>query len=464
MRNTLSAALTLSLVCAAASERAAAQVGYPAMQPVQNVPSFNLYTAPQLDNLLAPVALYPDALLAQVLVAATFPDQINEAARWVRSNGPIRLDDQWWDVSVRAVAHYPTVLNMMSGRSDWTTSLGQAYVMQSTDVMVAVQRLRAMAYSQGNLVSTPEQQVIVQDRYVEIVPAQPEVIYVPVYDPTVIYFRRAYWGRGFGAYWAFGSGFPIGAWLAYDCDWRERHVYYDGWRGGGWRDRARSHFHLTDAYVDPRYENVRLNRDVIRRQVDVHGISDYNTVHRHTTFDGRGFTQPGSVSPENPANNAAVDRRGNARNAQVNDRRGWGMAGRQDPRVTAPMQPVPRVAVPIQPAPVNPAPVEISRPPRQAEQPAPMQHPRPYPTRITPRPVPVYPALPTIETPERAAPARASQAVPTPSSVPVRTAQEAPHSAPVRTPQIGAPPHPSPESQQQPRLARPEPGAAKRPQ
>jgi hypothetical protein len=145
MRKTLSVFLALSVLCAMAPQRAAAQVAYPAAQPMLDPSPYELYSAPQLDNLLAPVALYPDALLAQVLVAATFPDQINEAARWVRGNGPNGLDNQWWDLSVRAVAHYPTVLNMMSNRIDWTTSLGQAYVMQSTDVMVAVQRLRSMA-------------------------------------------------------------------------------------------------------------------------------------------------------------------------------------------------------------------------------------------------------------------------------------------------------------------------------
>src|ERR1017187_1363512 len=86
------------------------------------------FSPDQLDNLLSPIALYPDPLLAQVLVAATFPDQVEEAARYVRSSGQNGIDDQTWDVSVKAVAHYPTVIGMMADKVDWTTSLGQAYV------------------------------------------------------------------------------------------------------------------------------------------------------------------------------------------------------------------------------------------------------------------------------------------------------------------------------------------------
>ena len=104
------------------------------------------FSPEQLDNLLAPIALYPDPLLAQVLLAATFVDQVDEAARWMRAyNNTNAIDDQPWDVSVKAVAHYPSVLYMMSDQIDWTASVGQAYVYQSTDVMTSIQRLRALA-------------------------------------------------------------------------------------------------------------------------------------------------------------------------------------------------------------------------------------------------------------------------------------------------------------------------------
>jgi len=105
-----------------------------------------LFTSEQLDNLLAPIALYPDPLLAQVLLAATFPDQLGEAAGFVRSNSDVNaIDTQAWEVSIKSVAHYPSVLNMLADQLDWATALGQAYVNQPEDVMDAVQRLRAQA-------------------------------------------------------------------------------------------------------------------------------------------------------------------------------------------------------------------------------------------------------------------------------------------------------------------------------
>jgi hypothetical protein len=124
----------------------------------QEYSSSELFSHEQLDNLLAPIALYPDPLLAQFLLAATFVDQVSEASRWMRTHSnPKGVDDQPWDVSVKAIAHYPSILYMMSDQLDWTTSVGQAYVYQSTDVMTAIQRLRARAYSTGNLVTNEQQ-------------------------------------------------------------------------------------------------------------------------------------------------------------------------------------------------------------------------------------------------------------------------------------------------------------------
>jgi len=251
------------------------------------------YSDNQLDNLVGPIALYPDALLAQVLVAATFPDQVEEAARWVRANGTAEIDDQSWDVSVKSVAHYASALNMMADKSDWTATLGRAYANQSSDVMAAVQRMRRMADSQGNLVTTPQQQVVRDaDNYV-IVPAQARVIYVPVYDPVVVYTRPIY-NVGFASrYWSFGVGFPIGGWLNYDLDWRLRSVYYNGWNdayfayGGGWRARSRPFIQITNVYVNPRYRDVYLNRGVIHRSVNYRNVDRYAGVHRDVYFDGR---------------------------------------------------------------------------------------------------------------------------------------------------------------------------------
>src|ERR1017187_7621613 len=171
MKNTLVAALLICFTCClpvAAQNPVAAQAPVAEPPPTTDQsagqPSAQgagvLFTPDQLDNLLAPVALYPDPLLAQVLIASTFVDQIDVASRLVRANkDPKLIDTQPWDVSVKSVAHYPTVLNMMSDKLDWTTAVGQAYVSQSTDVTASIQRLRNMAHNQGNLVTTPQQEV-----------------------------------------------------------------------------------------------------------------------------------------------------------------------------------------------------------------------------------------------------------------------------------------------------------------
>jgi hypothetical protein len=219
-----------------------------------------VFSAEELDNLVAPVALYPDPLLAQILIAATFPDQITIAAEHVRARGTGDVDNQPWDLSVRAVAHYPPVLNMLYEDQDWAVALGQAYAGQSADVMDAVQRLRIMAQEQGNLVSTPEQTVHVEGQKIVIVPANPQVIYVPTYDPEVVYFRPVMHLGFRTGYWSFGIGFPIGAWLVYDFDWYGHRIYYDGWYGGGWRVRSRPYIHITPVYVHHRYRTIHIGR------------------------------------------------------------------------------------------------------------------------------------------------------------------------------------------------------------
>lgn len=225
---------------------------------------YGLLTPDELDDLVAPIALYPDPLIAQILPAATFVDQIDEAARYVRSYGEAGVDDQPWDLSVRAVAHYPDVLYMMDQRYDWTVALGQAYIDQPQDVMDSIQALRADAMDQGNLVSTPQQQVVVDNGEIRIDPATPQYIYVPVYDPQVIYYEPS---PSYG-YITFGTAFYIGPWLSRDCDWRHRRVYYHGWRGRGWVERSRPHVRerrgVYDIYNNRRAETVTVNRRVLQ--------------------------------------------------------------------------------------------------------------------------------------------------------------------------------------------------------
>jgi hypothetical protein len=225
--------------------------------------SAGLLTPQELDDLLAPIALYPDPLIAQILPAATFVDQIDEAARYVRQFGRLaRVDDQPWDVSVKAVAHYPDVLYMMDQKYDWTVSLGQAFIDQPQDVMESIQSLRADAEAQGNLFSTPQQQVIDDPDGIRIVPAAPQYVYVPVYDPQVVYVERYNPSYPFIS---FGVGLAIGAWLSRDFNWREHRVYYHGWRGDGWISRSRPMIHdRGHVYINQRASAINLNKKVMQ--------------------------------------------------------------------------------------------------------------------------------------------------------------------------------------------------------
>lgn len=257
---TLFAALLLLGLAAVGTARA--QGDYPESTDTAEQSGDTLFTAEELDDLLAPIALYPDPLLAQILPAATFIDQIDEAARFVRQYGKTaRIDDQPWDVSVKAMAHYPDVLFMMDQKNDWTVSLGQAFINQQQDVMDAIQRLRAEAQAEGNLVSTPQQEVVDEDNYISIVPAAPELVYVPQYDPLMVYMESS---PPYG-FITFGIGFAIGAWLDRDCDWHGRRVFYHGWQGSGWISRSRPHIHdPRNIYINNSFSAINVNRKVIQ--------------------------------------------------------------------------------------------------------------------------------------------------------------------------------------------------------
>jgi len=298
------------------------------------------FSPEQLDNLLAPVALYPDPLLAQVLVAATFPDQIDEAARFVRTNdNPDSLDEEPWDVSVKAVAHYPTVLSIMADKLDWTTALGQAYVNQSSDVMATVQRLRGEARSAGNLETTPQQQVVDEGGYIEIWPAEPQYIYVPLYDPSLIYFNRG----GFAAGISFGRGFFIGAWLNDDFDWPRHRVYYHGWDDArGWIARSRPFVHGSNVYVNASNRNVAINRSVVGRNVNYAALSRYQSVHHDVTYSNlrvnrnvMAYKRPVDNEVRAQATNKVIERNINVNDSRIDAYRGHQAQTPNRPEITA---------------------------------------------------------------------------------------------------------------------------------
>lgn len=181
----------------------------------------------QLQELLGPVALYPDALIALILPAATEPTQVVLAARHLATKPPAEsIDQQPWSESVKGLARYPDVVAWMDANLAWTQQVGAAFEAQPTDVMNAVQNLRTRARALGTLTDTNEQQVIVEDDAIRIEPAQADVIYVPRYDPAVVYVSRPLGLRS--SYIRFGRGYPTGVWLSYACDWRQRTVLVIG--------------------------------------------------------------------------------------------------------------------------------------------------------------------------------------------------------------------------------------------
>jgi hypothetical protein len=172
-----------------------AQVDAPAQGGYASAPTPLLSTA-QLDQLTAPIALYPDPLVGQILTAATYPLEIVEAHRWLKDpgNAALRgdalaaaLQQQSWDLSVKSLVPFPQVLEEMDQSLEWTEQLGDAFLAQQDAVMDSIQRLRHRAAAAGSLSSTPAQTVATEDEDIEIQPAQPGLVYVPYYDPNVIY-------------------------------------------------------------------------------------------------------------------------------------------------------------------------------------------------------------------------------------------------------------------------------------
>jgi hypothetical protein len=209
-------------------------------------------SAEQIQALVAPIALYPDALVAQVLSAATFPDQVSQAQNWLQQHSNLtgqslmqEVDKQPWDPSVKALAAFPTVLSDMAKNLGWTSELGEVYHFQAKDVMAAVQTLRAKAEAAGNLKSSQQITVVQQSpSTIVIQPASPQVVYVPQYNPAVVY-GTPYTVPGYTAgevaaasAISFGAGIALGAmmsggccswgWNTWNVNWHNTTVVYGG--------------------------------------------------------------------------------------------------------------------------------------------------------------------------------------------------------------------------------------------
>jgi uncharacterized membrane protein YgcG len=217
MRNIFKLSLLLFVITSAAVA-VLAQVPVPPPAPANEALS-----DAQLDQILGPIALYPDPLIAEILPASTFPTQIVLADRYIVGGGdPNQLGQQPWDASVQAMARYPDVLKWMDTNLGQTTELGQAFLNQRPAVMASIQRLRSTASKLGNLQTTTQQQVTTDDGNIEIDPADAQQMYVPVYQPDQVYDDEAD-GTPFIT---FGIGYPFGYWMDNDFDWGNGDLIY----------------------------------------------------------------------------------------------------------------------------------------------------------------------------------------------------------------------------------------------
>jgi hypothetical protein len=296
----------------------------------------------QLEALVAPIALYPDELLANVLAASTYPLEVVQADRWLKERKTLKddalkkeVEKQSWDDSVKALTSTPDVISMMSDKVDWTKNLGDAVLAQQPDVMDAVQRLRSMAYENKKLVSTKQQKVIVQAQEnrqaIVIEPTDPNTMYVPYYDPAAVYGAwpyaeyppyyfgyPSYIGAGvIAAGLAFGTAWAIGRWGNYwggGFNWGNRNLYVNHYNrttniGNNWQHNPahRQGVRYNNVNVQQRFGNNNLKAGAANR-MDFRGR------------DGQQVLRPGQDLPGGA--DRVGDRAGDRGGDRVGDRGG----------------------------------------------------------------------------------------------------------------------------------------------
>jgi hypothetical protein len=292
--------------------------------PTESAPQ----TASQLQALVAPIALYPDSLVAQILTASTFPDQIAVADYWIKQNKSLTgnafmqaVDKQSWDPSVKALTEFPSVLGNLAKNLTWTSSLGEAYHNQRSQVMTAIQTLRAQAKANGTLKSSSQITVEQQSPQVIVIqPANPQIVYVPQYNPAVIY-GTPYVTPGYTAgdvaaagVIGFGAGIAVGALMSggccgwgyssWGCGWHGTAVVYHGgayygnsaWHGGYYNGGYHGGYGYNNAYShDANHYNSYKGGDTFNKNtVNVNRSSDQsfdrsaasNSWAQHNSWDG----------------------------------------------------------------------------------------------------------------------------------------------------------------------------------
>ena len=286
------------------------------------------FTQQELDQMLAPIALYPDALLSQILMAATYPIEIVEAARWSRRNPGLdgdravrAVERSDWDPSVKSLVAFPQVLALMDERLEWTERLGDAFLAQPADVMDTIQYLRQKAYTAGNLGSTDQFQVNRQGQVIVIELANPELIYVPYYNPTVVY-GTWWWPTYQPVYWASWPGYHVRPGLVRGFAWgpgiRVSANFFFG--AADWHRRSVQIVNVNNYYykpvpVHPQAEiarstsnawqhNPARRRDVPYRHATVRQPSDHTSAAPEARRDFRGQNTSAFEGRGGPGNRA----------------------------------------------------------------------------------------------------------------------------------------------------------------
>ncbi|MFZ0772922.1 MAG: DUF3300 domain-containing protein, partial [Candidatus Sulfotelmatobacter sp.] len=281
------------------------------------VPPYAQQTPEQLQQLVAPIALYPDSLVAQILAASTFPEQVVQADRWVQAHPNLKgyalgraVDQQPWDQSVKALTAFPSVLGNMDKNLAWTSSLGDAYYNHQQNVMDAVQVMRQRAEQAGNLQTTPQQTVTTQGSNVIIEPANPEVVYVPAYDPWLVYGGPImawpgwypYPGIWFGGpYLSFGMGFGIGFFGGFGWGWNHWGFNWGGrfatFGGGRYYSRSNTFYNRSSYYRGGGARGGVSNRGSINRGGGARGaVSNRSNINRGGGARAGAYNRPGPTA------------------------------------------------------------------------------------------------------------------------------------------------------------------------
>ena len=328
------------------------------------------YTQPELDQMLAPVALYPDPLLSQVLMAATYPEEVREAAAWSQANPGLQGDDavraaqyQDWDPSVKSLVAFPQILARMAENPAWTQSLGEAFLAQEPHVMDTVQQLRRRAQAAGNLQSNEQMRVQQQGQTIVLQPASPQYVYVPYYDPYVVYgqwwwpaYRPVYWAPWHGYARAYHPGVSVGFWWGApvslslnfffgNFDWHHRHarVVYPN----AYYYRSAALANRTLAVAPQRWQN-----DPQRRAAFA-GRQEQQVERREARQAARVQAQPAAAVQAQPQTPAVVQQR-TERREERQAARVQAQPAAPAARVQAPVAVQPQVRMPAASAPQTP--------------------------------------------------------------------------------------------------------------